>query len=136
LCGALTQLLPSVSIGYEQHEVVSVWYMVFVRKHTSPWWSVGFRPHYKTVCMSSRQGLLGCDAMQCCGKIPMYWRQYGPPKCLYSTMTLHGISTQKTLTCIFTAARTSNLVILHVNDQSECMWVTTPFLCHVLGKLL
>jgi hypothetical protein len=41
---------------------------------------------------------------------PWRWRQHGPPKHCYPTTGLHGVTTQKTLTWIFNAMKTSNLV--------------------------
>jgi len=37
------------------------------------------------------------------------WRQHRPLKCWYPTAKLHGITTQKTLSWIFTTMKTSNL---------------------------
>jgi hypothetical protein len=41
---------------------------------------------------------------------PRRWRQHGPLKRRYPTTTLHGVTTQKTSTRIFTAVKASNLV--------------------------
>jgi len=38
------------------------------------------------------------------------WRQHGPLKCWYPTTTVHGITTHKNLTWIFTAMKTSYLI--------------------------
>jgi len=51
----------------------------------------------------SRSGLLGCDAVWCCGRVPTFfspwrWRQPGYPKCWYPIATLHGVTTQKNST--------------------------------------
>jgi hypothetical protein len=54
---------------------------------------------------SSSWGLLGCDAMLCCGRIPMLQRSILPHQ--YPTTTLHGCTAQKTLTWIFTSVKTS-----------------------------
>jgi hypothetical protein len=42
---------------------------------------------------------------------PWRWRQHGPLKLWYPTTTLHGLTTQKTLTWIFTAVKTSALAL-------------------------
>jgi hypothetical protein len=81
------------------------------------------------------QGLLGCDAVQGCGRIPTFrrnllsptqrwrleycsltrskqhWRQREqvPPKRRYPTTTLHGVTVRKTSTWIFTAVKMSTL---------------------------
>jgi len=38
------------------------------------------------------------------------WRQHGPPKRWYPTTSLHGVTSQKTATRIFTAVKTSSRV--------------------------
>jgi hypothetical protein len=43
-------------------------------------------------------------------KMNSRWRQYGPLKRCYPATTLHGVTIQKTLTSVFTAVKTSNLV--------------------------
>jgi hypothetical protein len=40
------------------------------------------------------------------------WRQHGLLKRRYPTRTLHGVTTQKTLICVITAVKTSNLLTL------------------------
>jgi hypothetical protein len=47
--------------------------------------------------------VLGCIAVWC--------RQQGPPKRRYTTATLHGVTTKKNSTLIYTAMRTSNLAL-------------------------
>jgi hypothetical protein len=61
--------------------------------------------HYRV----STQGLLGCEAMLCCGRIqifqssmlppssPWIWRQHGTMKCWYPTTTPHGVTSHNTL---------------------------------------
>jgi hypothetical protein len=48
-------------------------------------------------------GLLDYDAMKCCSRIPTFQRSM-----LCPTTTLHGITTQKTSTSIFTTVKASN----------------------------
>jgi len=87
---------------------------------------------------SSSRGLLGCDVVQCCERIPTFrrtfltspwkWWQQGPPKSLYPTTTLLGVTTQKTSTWIFTAERTPNLAsnILTVSNHfTACQWFSS-----------
>jgi len=39
------------------------------------------------------------------------WRQHGPLKRCYPTITLHSVTTQKTSTCFFTSVKAWNLVL-------------------------
>jgi len=61
----------------------------------------------------SSQGILGCDAVQCCDRIPTFevcrWRQHGPLKHWYLTTRLHYIITQKTSTWNLTAMKAAKL---------------------------
>jgi hypothetical protein len=63
----------------------------------------------------SSWSLLGCDAVQYCGRIPTY-----EVHAASIFITLHGITTQKTLTWIFTTVKASNLanglMILGIKD--------------------
>jgi hypothetical protein len=42
-------------------------------------------------------------------ELPWLWRQQGPPKRRYPTMTLHGVTTQTTSSSIFTTVKTTYL---------------------------
>jgi len=50
----------------------------------------------------------------------------GPLKRLYSTTTLHGVTTQKTMSSIITAVGTSNLPFLYQSHtvRMDLIWVT------------
>jgi hypothetical protein len=86
----------------------------------------------------SSRGLLGCDAVQCCG-----W-QHGPLKRWYPTTTLQGIITQMTLTWIFTATKASKLasrisylyvyffpwLLLTSADQVQHLLDSLPLVCN------
>jgi hypothetical protein len=43
----------------------------------------------------SRRGLLGCDAVQRCGRIQTFQRPIVPLKRWYPTTSLYGVTTQK-----------------------------------------
>jgi hypothetical protein len=63
-------------------------------------------------------GLLGCNTMWTCRKIPTFWRntlspssgQYVSQKCWYLPTSPHSVTTQKTNNNIFITVRTSYLV--------------------------
>jgi len=64
----------------------------------------------------SSRGLLGCDTMQCCGRIPTFQRSMLPPS------SPCGVTTQKTSTWIFTAVKAS-IFALHPEDgESMNLW--------------
>jgi hypothetical protein len=84
------------------------------------------------------RGLLACDAVYCCGRIPtfqrsmllpifgMKWSEYGqhrPPKCRYPTRILHGVTSKKTSPWIH--PHTFRMVKLKVKVKlSLCFFLT------------
>jgi len=53
---------------------------------------VNYAHKYFTICIITSRGLLRCDAVQCCGRVPTFQRSMLP------LSTLHGVITQKTST--------------------------------------
>jgi hypothetical protein len=101
---------------------------------------------------NSNRGLLGCDTMLCCGRIPTFrrsmlptsspWRQHVPPKRWYPTITPHGVITHKTSTWIFTAVKTSNLTLKiqrlkrFENSGQHCSAVKLQYVLDVVPDLI
>jgi len=119
------------------------------------WWVQAILTVFKKQLKSSSRNILGCDAVQCCGRIPTFqrsmhwnfgilpkhctasqsrkprieslpwrWRQHGPLKRWYVTTTLHGVTTEKTSTWIFT--------VVQISNPELKSFVINMFLCYSL----
>jgi hypothetical protein len=67
---------------------------------------------------------------------PWRWRQQGPPKRWYLTITLHGVTTQKTSTWVFIAVKVSSLApnnkilnFVWLHEQKPYFAVNIDFPC-------
>jgi hypothetical protein len=52
------------------------------------------------------------------------WWQEVPPKCLYLSARLHGVTSQKTVIFVFTAVRTTDLTFVLVIDHILLRYLT------------